>query len=89
MVFITIIFEKDIRIYYYFLYRNMNETEQNRIALLLDAEDEFECSSDVDDDEEADRILKFLVTILVKVKRVLMKKKTEKSVIIFMLVEII
>lgn len=32
----------------------MNETEQNRIALLLDAEDEFECSSDEDDDEVAD-----------------------------------
>lgn len=32
----------------------MNESEQNRIALLLDAEDEFECCSDVDDDEEGD-----------------------------------
>lgn len=32
----------------------MNDTEQNRIAKLLDAEDEFERSSDVDDDEEAD-----------------------------------
>lgn len=32
----------------------MNVTEQNRIALLLDSIDEFECSSDVDDDEEAD-----------------------------------
>lgn len=42
VIFITILFE---------LY--MNETEQNRILLLLDAEDEFECSSDVDDDVEA------------------------------------
>lgn len=89
MVFIIIQSEKDIRIYYNFLYRNMNETEQNRIALLLDAEDEFECSSDEDDDEVADPNFKFLVTILVKVKRVLMKKKTEKRVVIFMLVEII
>lgn len=54
MVFITILFEKDIRIYYYFLYINMNKTEQNRIVFKLDAEDEFECSSDVDDYEEAD-----------------------------------
>lgn len=32
MVFISFLFVKDILIYYYFLYRNMNETEQNQIA---------------------------------------------------------
>lgn len=65
----------------------MNEIEQNRIALLLDAEDEFECDVDLDDDV-ADPNFEIFNEYFNKSEKVVMKKKTEKNVVIFILVEI-